>query len=429
LQFNIRFSVKIFKFGGASVKDAKSVLNVVKILKSEGFKNTFLVISAMGKMTNAFEAIVTSYQNDSKDLNEKIAFVKDYHYNILQELFTPNHAVFSDIELLFQEITSFLIHNKNKNFNFVYDQIVIYGELISTKIVSNCLNNNNIEAIWLDARQFIKTDANYRSANVNWEETCSNFTEINNSDTLYITQGFIGGTDGGYSTSLGREGSDYSAAIIAFCLNATSITIWKDVPGVLSADPRYFENATLLDQISYGEVLEMAFYGASVIHPKTIKPLENKNIPLYVRSFSDSTKKGTIINNDIIVNKLPACYTYKGNQILLSIAAKDFSFMIEHNISHIFKLFTEYRIIVNLIQNSAISFSVCLEDPYSEFEKLQLELSKHYKLEFYSNVGLISIRHFSKKDIKKVLSSEEVLLKQQSNETVQFVIKIQEKKN
>lgn len=414
--------MKVFKFGGASVKDAKSVLNVVKILKSEGYKDTFLVISAMGKMTNAFEAIVRSYINDSKNLNEKIVFVRNYHQAILEELFLPNHPIYKEIELLFLEITRFFVHNKNKNYNFVYDQIVIYGELIATKIVSNCLNNSGIHTVWLDARQLIKTDSNYRNATVDWKATCSNIQNTVDTKTLYVTQGFIGGTSNEFSTSLGREGSDYSAAIITFCLDAISLTIWKDVPGVLNADPRYFEQTKLLDQISYGEALEMAFYGASVIHPKTIKPLENKKIPLFVRSFSDSTKKGTIINNNLINTQLPACYTYKSDQILLSIATKDFSFMIEHNISHIFKLFTEYRIVVNLIQNSAISFSVCIEDPYSEFENLQKELSQHYKIKFHTNVGLLSIRHFSKKDIKKVLIEEEVLLRQQSDETVQFVI-------
>jgi len=415
--------VKVFKFGGASIKDAKSVLNIVKILKSEGYKDTFLVISAMGKMTNAFESIVASYQNNSADLNEKLSFVKNYHTSILRELFEPTHPIFNEIDSLFLAIDQFFIHNTNRNYNFIYDQIVVYGELISTKIVSDYLNDKGIENIWLDARNLIKTDANYRNAMVNWKETCVNITKAVATDTLYITQGFIAGTEGNYSTSLGREGSDYSAAIAGFCLNATSITIWKDVPGVLNADPRYFKQTELLDQISYREALELAFYGASVIHPKTIKPLENKSIPLYVRSFSDLDKRGTSINNNTSTEKLTTCYTYKDNQILLSLATKDFSFMIEHNISHIFKLFTEYQIIVNLIQNSAISFSVCIEDPYSEFEKLKKELSQHYELKFHTNVGLISIRHFTKKDIKKILSSKEVLLRQQSDETVQFVVK------
>lgn len=415
--------MKVFKFGGASVKDAKSVLNVVKILKSKGYKNTFLVISAMGKMTNAFEAIVGSYINDSKDLNEKIVFVRDYHQTILEGLFTSNHPIYQEIELLFLEITRFFIHNKNKNYNFIYDQVVIFGELISTKIISACLLENNIENTWLDARQIIETNANYRNALVNLDKTCFNLKNLVPSEKLCITQGFIAGTkNASYSTTLGREGSDYSAAIIAYCLNASSLTIWKDVPGVLNADPRYFEQTELLDRISYREALEMAFYGASVIHPKTIKPLENKNIPLFVRSFSDISKNGTLINKDVTSLKPTTSYTYKADQILLSIATKDFSFMIEHNISHIFKLFTDHQIIVNLMQNSAISFSVCIEDPYLEFNKLESELSNHYKVKSYSNVGLISIRHFSKKDIKKVLSEEVVLLRQQSDETAQFVV-------
>ena len=415
--------MKVFKFGGASVKGAKSIINLANILKSEGYHDTFLVISAMGKMTNAFEEIILSYHTNSNDLADKIAFAKRYHANISKELFQSSHPVFDKIEALFYEINNFFLQNKNNNYDYIYDQIVGYAELISTLIISNYLNVINIQNTWLDARELIKTNRHFRNAAVDWHVTCQNITKSVRSNSLYITQGFIGAATKSIATTLGREGSDYSAAIVAYCLNAESLTIWKDVPGVLNADPRYFKHTQLLEQISYREVLEMAFYGASVIHPKTIKPLENKNIPLYVRSFTDVKGKGTLINKETPIFPLTACYTHKSDQILLSIAAKDFSFMIEHNISHIFKLFTEYKINVNLIQNSAISFSVCIEDPYNEFENLSKELTKHYEITFHRDVTLISIRHFSKDTIQKTLSNKNILLQQQSDETVQFVVK------
>lgn len=415
--------MKVFKFGGASIKDAKNIVNLANILKSEGFQDTFLVISAMGKMTNAFEEIVLSYHTNSDDLDEKIHFVKKYHTAILQELFQSSHSIFDKIKTLFEEMNCFFTQNKNSNYDYIYDQIVGFAELISTLIISSYLNDIKITNTWLDARKLIKTNYHFRNAVVNWDLTDDNITKMVASDSLYITQGFIGGATNTISTTLGREGSDYSAAIFAFCLHAESLTIWKDVPGVLNADPRYFKNTLLLEQISYREALELAFYGASIIHPKTIKPLENKNIPLYVRSFTNIEGKGTLINKNIPISPLTACYTYKANQILISIAAKDFSFMIEHNISHIFKLFTEYKINVNLIQNSAISFSVCIEDPYNEFDNLFKELLKHYEISYHKSVNLISIRHFTEEDIRIVLLSNTILLRQQSNETIQFVVK------
>ena len=417
-----QYKVKVFKFGGASVKDAKSIINVAKILKSEGYSAVFLVISAMGKMTNAFEEEVQSYLSNSKDLAEKLAYIKNYHEAIITDLFEKSHPIFDEINLMFLEISQFFIQNKNTNYDYVYDQIVCYGELFSTKIISNYLNNNGISNSWYDARQLIKTNADFRNAIIDWEETCKNIQQLNTTNNLSISQGFIGGVSKSISTTLGREGSDYSAAIFAYCLNAESLTIWKDVPGVLNADPRYFKEAQLLNQISYREILEMAFYGASVIHPKTIKPLENKNIPLYVRSFVNPKESGTIITKGIVISPSTSCYTIKNKQILLSIATKDFSFMIEHNISHIFQLFTKYKIKVNLIQNSAISFSVCIEDPYTQFKHLYKELSEHYNITFNLDVSLLSIRHFTTKDIRAIQSKHKVLLTQQTSKTVQFIV-------
>jgi aspartate kinase len=300
---------------------------------------------------------------------------------------------------------------------------VSYGELISTKIVSNYLSKNGNENTWLDARQLIHTDFQYRTANVDWTTTCQNINNAISKEKIYITQGFIGGATNDTYTTLGREGSDYTAAIFSYCLNAKSMTIWKDVPGVLNADPRFFKDTTLLEKISYREALEMAFYGATVIHPKTIKPLENKGISLFVRSFLHPELKGTEIAKGTRIFPESVCYTHKEDQILLSIATKDFSFMIEYNISHIFQIFTEHRIKVNLIQNSAISFSVCIEDLYNEFENLKNTLSDHYSIEYHENVKLISIRHYTSEILKDFSEKNEILLIQQSDEVAQIVIK------
>jgi aspartate kinase len=415
--------VKIFKFGGASVKDAKSIINVTKILKSEGYQDLVLVISAMGKMTNAFEEIVKTYLSGDSKLETAIKFVREFHSTVIDELFDTNHKIYNEIDWLFLEMNQFFIKNKNFNYDYVYDQIVGYGELISTKILSNYLNKTGIDNIWVDVRELLITDNNYRNAKVDWDLSCQNINSTIQGNTLYITQGFIAGTAKKTSTTLGREGSDYSAAIFGYCLQADSLTIWKDVPGVYNADPRFFKQKKLLNQISYKEALEMAFYGASVIHPKTIKPLENRNIPLFVRSFAKPNNNGTIITNGVELEPKIACYTHKENQILLSISTKDFSFIIEENISHLFDLFTKHKIKVNLTQNSAISFSVCIEDTYRLFDKLFKELQLHYSTTYNKNVKLITIRHFQNDDIHTIKDLYDILLTQQTSKTIQFVVK------
>ncbi len=423
MQLIILITVKIFKFGGASVKDAKSIINVTKILKSEGYQDLVLVISAMGKMTNAFEEIVKTYLSGDSKLETAIKFVREFHSTVIDELFDTNHKIYNEIDWLFLEMNQFFIKNKNFNYDYVYDQIVGYGELISTKILSNYLNKTGIDNIWVDVRELLITDNNYRNAKVDWDLSCQNINSTIQGNTLYITQGFIAGTAKKTSTTLGREGSDYSAAIFGYCLQADSLTIWKDVPGVYNADPRFFKQKKLLNQISYKEALEMAFYGASVIHPKTIKPLENRNIPLFVRSFAKPNNNGTIITNGVELEPKIACYTHKENQILLSISTKDFSFIIEENISHLFDLFTKHKIKVNLIQNSAISFSVCIEDTYRLFDKLFKELQLHYSTTYNKNVKLITIRHFQNDDIHTIKDLYDILLTQQTSKTIQFVVK------
>lgn len=414
--------MKVFKFGGASVKDAEGVKNVIRVLKHEGFSNTLIVISAMGKMTNAFEKVIDSYVYKKDNLNNTIEFVRNYHVNIINELFSEEkNTILFEVEKLLGELSGFFITNKNSNYNFIYDQVIGFGELLATKIVSAYLNANHITTKWIDVRDFIKTDTNYRDAHVNWEETTTNITKLDTAN-LYLTQGFLGGASNGKTTSLGREGSDFTAAIFAYCLNAKSITIWKDVDGVLNADPRYLENTTLLQQISYKEAIEMAFYGASVIHPKTLKPLENKNIPLYVRSFFNLNSQGTAVSKGRnLVPEIP-CFIVKKSQILVSISAIDFSFMVEHNLSDIFKILHDFKLKVNLIQNSALSFSVCIEDNFGNFQSFISEITMNYKVNYIENVSLYTIRHATKNAIESIEQKGEVLLKQATKGTVQVIM-------
>ncbi|MDP3353752.1 MAG: aspartate kinase [Flavobacteriaceae bacterium] len=416
--------MKVFKFGGASVKDAAGVRNISTVLKQEGCDKTIVVISAMGKMTNAIEEVAKSYFNQTKEIAQNINFIKSYHENIIKDLFGDNSiATLNDVEQFYIEMSGFMMMNKSTNYNYIYDQIVSYGELISTKIVSNYLNDIGVENQWIDVRQFIKTDTNYRDPLVNWKTTQENISNNLSIEKLTITQGFLGSTEHGLTTTLGREGSDYTAAIFAYCLDAESVTIWKDVPGVLNADPRHFDETTLLKQISYTEAIEMAFYGASVIHPKTLKPLQNKNIPLFVRSFIDITKKGTSVSKGAVLDPFVPCFIVKKNQILISISALDFSFMVEYNISDIFKLLHEFQLKVNLIQNSAISFSVCVDDNFNNFEKFLEELKLKYLVSFDTDLTLYTVRHFDELALKKIENNREVLLKQLNKETVQIVVK------
>ncbi|MBS3993535.1 MAG: aspartate kinase [Bacteroidetes bacterium] len=416
--------MKVFKFGGASVKDAAGVKNIANVLKQEGCDKTVVVISAMGKMTNALEEVVNSYYHKTKEISKNLDDVKAYHEQIINELFGDKAVVtLNEIEQFYVEMTGFMMMNKSTSYNYIYDQIVSYGELISTKIVSNYLNDFGIENQWIDVREFIRTDRNYRDPKVDWHTTQANISEKLNINKLTITQGFLGATEHGLTTTLGREGSDYTAAIFAYCLNAHSVTIWKDVPGVLNADPRYFKDVTLLNQISYTEAIEMAFYGASVIHPKTLKPLENKLIPLYVRSFVDITKEGTSVSKGATLEPFVPCFIVKKNQILISISALDFSFMVEHNISDIFKLLHDFQLKVNLIQNSAISFSVCVDDNFNNFDALLKEMDQKYKVSFDKDLTLYTIRHFDENALQNIEQNKEVLLKQLNKETVQIVVK------
>jgi aspartate kinase len=415
--------MKIFKFGGASVKDAEGVKNVAKIIQSEGNSNTLVVISAMGKMTNAFEEVVDAYYQKSDELPLKLNFIEEYHKNIMSTLFDKGDAVYQEIDILFGELGWFLARNTSQRYNYVYDQIICFGELLSTKIVSAYIAKSGIKNTWFDVRNFIKTDSNYRDAKVDWKLTEDSISKKVDTSKLNITQGFLAGNDTENTTTLGREGSDYTAGIFAYCLNAESVTIWKDVEGVLNADPRAFEETTLLTQISYEEAIEMAFYGASVIHPKTLQPLQKKEIPLLVRSFINPTKIGTRVSKGALLEPYIACFIVKKNQILLSISALDFSFMVENNISFIFQKLHEYQLKVNLIQNSAISFSVCLDDKFNKFTEFYEALKNEFKMDVQQNVDLFTVRHFDEKAIKTIEQKGVSLLTQVNKETIQIVVK------
>lgn len=416
------YKMRVFKFGGASVKDAAGIRNVYDVLQKVGYEDVLLVVSAMGKTTNALEVVVKDYFDKESALQASVQEVKKYHNQILLDLFEDDkNAVFAAVNGLFSELDYFLNHNKSPNYNFVYDQIVSFGEMISTTILSHFMNFSGIKTTWLDVRHYIKTDATYRDAEVDWELTQKNISKNVKKKVLNITQGFVGSDAHGFTTTLGREGSDYTAAIFAYCLNAESVTIWKDVPGVMNADPRYFENARLLNQISYREAIELAFYGASVIHPKTLQPLQKKEIPLFVKSFLNPTLPGTSVSKGPDLEPKLPCFIVKKKQLLVSLSSIDFSFIMEENISEIFALLHQFKMKVSLIQNSAISFSICVEDKFGNFKELKNILSKKFKVTYEEQVSLYTIRHFNEKAAQTVEANKEVLLKQVSRETMQIV--------
>ena len=415
--------MQIFKFGGASVKDAAGVRNVAKILEKVGYAHSLIVISAMGKTTNALEVVVNNYFKAPAQLPESLQTIKDFHYQIIRELFSDeNHPVYWKVDGLFAELSSFLERNKSPKHSFVYDQVIGFGELLSTTIISQYLNDNGIKNNWIDVRNLIKTDSNYRDAGIDWEETQTNISNNINKSLLNITQGFLGSDANFFTTTLGREGSDYTAAIFAYCLNAKSVTIWKDVPGVLNADPRYFQHTQLLRKIPYQEAIELAFYGASVIHPKTLQPLQQKEIPLYVRSFVNPTEEGSAVCNVASLEPKVPCFILKKDQILLSLSSRDFSFIMEEGISYIFKSLHKAQMKVSVTQNSAISFSVCVENKFDTLPELLEKLEERFKVSVTEGVTLYTIRHATEAAINEVAAGKNVLLKQVSSDTVQMII-------
>lgn len=410
--------MKVFKFGGASVKDAQSVKNVAKVLATQGFESCLLVVSAMGKTTNALEIVVEKYFA-KEDYQSEIQKIKTQHLKIAAGLFTEKHQVFEQIALFFIDIESFLRRNKSPNYNFVYDQVVSCGEMISSKILSEYLNSKDFKNLFLDARDYIKTDNTYREGMVNWEKTELLISNLSKKK-CYVTQGFIGSDENNFTVTLGREGSDYTAAIFAYCLNAEEMTIWKDVPGVMTGDPRKFENVKLLSKISYEEAIEMAYYGASIIHPKTLQPLKQKNIPFFVKSFVEPKKSGTKVSVSKENQNLES-YILKENQHLIKIATRDFSFIAENHISLIFDLLAKFKIKVSLMQNSAISLALCLEDQFKNINQLEEELNRQFNTETVKDVVLFTVRNADLKESHHFFENKKVLLEQISGNTLQII--------
>ena len=413
--------MKVFKFGGASIKDISSIKNILKIISTYNEDRLVIVVSAMGKTTNALELVVHNYFNNKENLQASISEVYNFHSEIINNLFEKSHPIFSDISKSFEKLNSFIKANKSPSYSFVYDQIVSLGELLSSRIIHHFLLNNNINCSFIDARNCIKTNSKYRGAKVEWDITNKKIKDYISDSKISVTQGFIGSDKNNFTVTLGREGSDYSAAIFAYVLNAESLSIWKDVPGLLNADPKFFKNTKLLNQISYSETIELAFYGASIIHPKTLQPLQKKEIPLLVKSFKNPQSKGTIISKGIDIEPLVPCYIFKQNLILLKLSSLDFSFMVEDNISDIFKELHKFKMKVDVIQNSAISFSVCFFDKYNKIKELIKNLEGKYKIEMHKNVSLFTIRHFDEKSIKKITNKRKLLLEQRTEKTVRLI--------
>jgi aspartate kinase len=415
--------MKVFKFGGASVKNGEAVKNIGNILNSYSGNDLVIIISAMGKMTNAFEWLINSYCYAEDEVKQALNDIVDYHNEILWELFPDkSEKIYVAVNEFYFQLEEILTEDYSGDYDKTYDSLIGFGELISTKIVSAYLQETEINNSWLDARELVKTDDNYREGTVNWEETKTNIAKTCVNGGIYISQGFIGANESNNTVSLGREGSDFSAAIFAYSLDAESVTIWKDVAGMLNADPKFYPNATRLAQISYHEAIELSYYGASVIHPKTIKPLQNKKIPLYVKSFLNPSGEGSIIQESTQYDTVLPSFIFIEDQILLSISPRDFSFIAEGNIGSIFRVIANLGIKVNLIQNSALSFSVCIKNDERKVPKLIVELSKEYKVLFNDKVTLFTVRHYDDATIKKVVGNSEILLEQRTRNTARFVL-------
>lgn len=421
--------MKVFKFGGASVKDASAVKNVAHILSLYKREKVTVIISAMGKTTNATEAIVDALWNKEKSKFEDLVEErKNFHLQIMDELFVgKENLIYDEIATLFIQLKEKTNHPVSFNYNFEYDQIVSLGEIASTKIVTAYLQQENINAKWVDARKIIRTNNTYREGNVDWEITNNliqeNFIKSFENNDIQITQGFIGHTSEGFTTTLGREGSDYTAGIFAYCINAESVTIWKDVPGMLNADPKWFDNTIKLDKISFKEAIELSYYGATVIHPKTIKPLQNKGIPLYVKSFIQPKAEGTVIQESTKFDSLIPSFIFKMNQLYLSITPKDFSFIVEENLSDIFKRLSRLNAKINLMQNSALSFSVVLDQDKIDLKALLEEFQSTYKIKYQEGLELVTIRHYDTPTLERVLQGKKVLIEQKSENTVRVLMK------
>jgi aspartate kinase len=423
--------MKVFKFGGASVKDADAVRNVAAILRKYKDEDLVVIVSAMGKTTNAFEKVIASWFDDKQNKIDALQEVFDYHLRIIEGLFEDNITpVNTEINKLFHELETYISHTPKFSFDQEYDHVVSYGEILSTTIIHHFLQHAGIQCHLFDARKLIFTDSNFREGRIDWKETTIRIQNALNpllempDKQVMLTQGFLGSDADGNTTTLGREGSDFTAAVFAFTLEAEEMIIWKDVPGLLNADPKYFSKTEKLAQISYREAIELSYYGATIIHPKTIKPLQNKNIPLRIKSFVDPGSEGTLIHLNIVSDSLIPSFIFKVEQVLISISPRDFSFIDEQNLSEILGTFARISIRINLMQNSAISFSVCVDNNERRLKQLFEELGQKYNVRYNTGLELITIRHYDQATIDRVLEDEKtILLEMRTRATVQMVVR------
>jgi aspartate kinase len=411
----------VFKFGGASVKDAPAVKNLASIIKRYN-QPKVIVVSAMGKTTNALEEVLHHFFSQDGKVKESFDKVYNYHMEIMRELFPVKHEIFQQVGQVFSTLIARLGEEPSMTYNFEYDQVVSYGEIISTLIVAAYIKESGVECEWIDVRRVIKTDTTYREARVNFEisEELARKTFIDGH--LYLTQGFIGSTADNLTTTLGREGSDYTAALLAYFLGAESVTVWKDVPGVLNADPKWFDNTVKLDQLSYTDAIELAFYGASVIHPKTIQPLKIKDIPLWVKSFFKPEDPGTMIGN-VQYNKLIPCFIFKMEQVLIDVYPRDLSFIAEDNLQHIFEILAANGLKVNIMQNTAVRFRICVDSDITRIPNVVEALSNRFQITKTENLELITIRYFDQQTIDRVMVNKVMLLEQRSHTTIQLLVR------
>ena len=412
--------IKVFKFGGASIMDVQNIKNVGNILQEYANQELVIVFSAMGKVTNMLENVVDSYVQKSADTNLALQKVKDFHSIILRGIFKESHPIFDIVNNLFVEIEWVLEDEPNQDYAYDYDQIVSVGEFLSTQIMSAYLQQVGFENTWLDVRDLIRTDNTHRNAKIDWETT-TDLIKRNVKTKHSITQGFLGCTSENFTSTLGREGSDFSAAILAFCLDASEVVIWKDVPGMMNADPKYFPDAKLLSQVSFDEAIELAFYGAKVIHPKTIQPLKQKNIPLRIKSFIKPEAEGSIVKSKIDnMSDMPS-FIVKENQILISISDVDLSFIVGNHMNQIFSLLAKNNVEVNLMQNSAVSFSICVDNDLHKIPQLIKDFQQFYEVLYNADLSLFTLRHYNDNSFDSFLQDKDVVLEQKSRNTIQLI--------
>lgn len=416
--------MKVYKFGGASVKDASGITNMAKIVSEES-DNLVVVVSAFGKTTNALERVLNAWLDGDNGFKVLLNEIFRNHRSVIDELFDKTSGVADKLDISFATLSELLLSEKKMDYDCAYDQIVSFGEIWSTLIVSEYLKTQFPGVAWIDIRENLITDDRYRDANILWSESSNRICNIFNfrNNRIYVTQGFIGGTITGDTTTLGREGSDYTAAVLANILDADCVVFWKDVPGVLNADPKWLHDAYKLDEISYREAVEMTFSGAKVIHPKTIKPLQNKNIPLYVRSFLSPGESGTVIKADATIKKALPVYVKKEDQILISLLPRDFSFVMGDNLSRIFHSFMGHGIKVNLVEASAVSINVCVDDERSRVDSLIGDLKTEYSAVYNEKVEMLSVRHYTPEALIRITEGREILLEQKTRSTVRFVVR------